>query len=100
MISMTLPQSKRREVSVNGRTVTLSPNEHKLVELLLLRGDALTSLGGAIEYIWPNPDLEPEWAFNIVTVLIYRTRKKGVPIETFHGRGYSIWQGEAIRIAA
>ena len=100
MITMTLPQSRRREVVVHGQVIKLSGQVHALVELLVLRSRCIVPVETIIEYIWPNPDFEPDWAATIVSVLLCRARQCGVPLETHYGRGYSLPTVSALRLAA
>jgi DNA-binding response OmpR family regulator len=92
---MTLPQYKRCECSINGRRQRLSPQETELLALLLVADpDQWTSTGTLIEALWPDPDLEPEWALKCVHVVAGRLRTTfGVPIVSRVGRacgGYRI----------
>lgn len=92
MISMTLPQYRRRECTVDGRTVRIK-GAHcvELVALLLAsHPDHRWTMGELIGALWPNPDFEPDWAESIIAVRIHRLRAKGIPIESDWGFGWRI----------
>lgn len=91
MISMTLPQYRRRECAVDGRCVRLKPAEAETLALLLVNGpDRFLSGDELIEALWPNPDFEPNWALAIVWRRIHELRAYGVPIENCYKRGWRI----------
>lgn len=90
MISMTMPQSYRGEVSIHGKIVRLNPCEHRLVELLLIKGQRISSRVECIEYIWVDPDREPNNAYAIVSKYIGCLRYRGIRITTTFGWGYSL----------
>lgn len=79
----------RREVDVGGLLIRLSPHEAELVSTLLMRRVWVTR-GEIIEAMWPDPDLEPENAYNSVSVYIRHLRDKGVPVINRIGFGYSM----------
>jgi DNA-binding response OmpR family regulator len=105
MISMTVPQYRRRECTLDGRAVSLSWLETELLALLLVT-DPERALGKSdiIEALYPNPDLEPEWADNLVYRYVNKLRRHGVPIETEWGFGWRISRRirevEPMRLAA
>jgi hypothetical protein len=90
--SMTLPQSRRHEATVNGTVTHFSRLEHALLSALLIRGSAASSRSCLTEIVWPNPDLEPEWSSRCLYVFIMRIRAKGVRITNCHGVGYVLTQ--------
>jgi DNA-binding response OmpR family regulator len=104
-VSMTLPQYRRRKVIVDGVPIHLTPHEAELVALLLTSSpDVTISKETLVEAIWPHPDTQAETAFKIIDVLVGRCRKKGVPIVTDWGWGFSIVERGAsapqLRLAA
>jgi DNA-binding response OmpR family regulator len=91
VVSMTLPQAKRREATIDGRRVRLRPGGHRLLKLLLLSNpQRFISPQSLVETMWPNPDTQPLTATNIVRVYVTWLRKLGVHIERQNGFGYRI----------
>jgi DNA-binding response OmpR family regulator len=74
-VSMTVPQYARREATIDGQRVFMTPAERDLLALLLIRGPRLTTREQMIEWLWPDPDREPETAQNGVEVRLSRLRK-------------------------
>jgi two-component SAPR family response regulator len=62
----------------------------KLFLLLLLRRGCVTARTSAIEWMWPDPDYEPERAYTVVAMCVTELRKAGVPIKVSYGRGIEI----------
>lgn len=79
---------RRNEVDVGGLIVRLSPLEAEVLSTIIMR--PLTSRAQIIEAVWPDPDLEPDSAHNMVSVTISRLRRKGVPVACRHGLGFEI----------
>jgi len=82
-----------QEVSVSGRSVTLTAYEYRLIEVLLLRAGQVVTKAALTDQLY---DQDFERDSNVVEVLITRLRKKLDPdrsiglIETLRGRGYRI----------
>lgn len=75
-ISMTMPQYRRRECTYRGQTVKLTPTETEIVStLLVLRGRCI-SREDLLVILWPNPDEEPDWASNMISVYLCRLKEK------------------------
>lgn len=90
-VSMTYPEFRRRECLVDGRLVHLSGHEAEmLLALLLTPPDRVLEKETLVEVLWPDPDTQPLTAINILTVLKYKLRSKGVKIDTAYGRGFTI----------
>lgn len=88
---MTHPEYLRQQCMVDGERKRLTPMETELVALLLVSPpDRTIEYGTLIEALWPNPDDQPLWAPNILTILKYRLRRKGITIVTVWGRGFTI----------
>lgn len=67
MISMTWPQYKRHECRISGEyIIPLSPMETELLSTLLVLYPRPATIGELIEAAYPNPDIEPDWAEDIV----------------------------------
>lgn len=92
-IKMTWPMYLRRECAVGERSIHLAPREAELLLLLLLR-PGYVSLGELVEWIWPNPDDEPEWPEDCLKAQLHRLRMKIgsalCPPAWGYGRGYII----------
>lgn len=73
---MTWPDYLARSVRLHGRRIMLNPQETELVLILLLRRGCTLARAVLIEMLWPNPDVEPDWADNLLSVLTYRLRRK------------------------
>lgn len=96
MISMTMPQYRRRECSINGTSVHLRPMYIEVLSTLLAAGPRFVSRTELIEAIWPNPELEPDYAWTLVDHCILSLRRAGVSIETHWGIGWRVplWERE------
>lgn len=82
-VSMTMPQLDRHECTIAGHPVPLQRQQADLLALLLVSApDRWLDLDTIIEGIWPDPDLQPDGARNVVKVQICRLRRHGVPIDT------------------
>jgi hypothetical protein len=87
-ISMTVPESLRGEVMVDGARVHLTPLEMRMVSALLVTPpDRVIETYDLIEIMWPNPDTQPETATKIITVVKYKLLTKGIEIKNCWGRG-------------
>jgi DNA-binding response OmpR family regulator len=85
---MTAPQYRRHECTVDGRVVKLLPCECEMLAILLVCDPSqFTSTDDLFGAIWPNPDLEPNYAIDII---IHRLRAKGVQVENWYGGGWRI----------
>lgn len=90
-VSMTVPQMKRRECTVDGETVRLTPKMERVVSLLLMRRGHIVPCSDLIEYVYPDPETQPETAWNCIMVGIChadRTLKRHV--RTIFGQGLII----------
>ncbi|MEO0998566.1 MAG: response regulator transcription factor, partial [Pseudomonadota bacterium] len=83
--------TKRQQLSVDGRDVELTGHEYKLLEHLMLRAGEVISKTELTERLY---DQDFERDSNVIEVFIGRLRKKLdpddslKPIETLRGRGY------------
>lgn len=88
----------RSEASYEGKTVELSRNELKILELLLRRQGAIVSREDLMEALWATDSFVDD---NTLTVNINRVRKAlsrlGLPhaVVTFRGQGYALRLEEA-----
>lgn len=85
---MTWPMYLRRRVEVDGREIRLTSFEAEVALLLLLR--RTVPMAEMIEWLWPEPDLEPDWAVSTILVLTSRMRSKGVPVINRRQIGFSL----------
>lgn len=92
MVSMTLPQYRRHECTINGRTVKFWwPMWSEVLALLLVSPpDRFISKSTLIEAVWPDPDFEPEYAARMIITTIHYLRSNGVEIETHYSFGWRI----------
>ena len=91
MISMTWPQYERKDCSFRGQVIRLTTTECEIVSTLLMRRGQAVPYEDIIGALWPNPDLEPDYAYNII--MQYRrklTRKLPGVIECRHSVGLLI----------
>lgn len=90
-IGMTVPQYRGHRCTINGRPVQLRPMMAELVALLLVSPpDRAADYETLVEALWPDPDLQPLAALNIIHVMVAKLRRQGVPIANEWGRGYFI----------
>lgn len=77
-VSMTWPQYLRGECTVSGFTVKLTEYETEalLLLMLMLRCSNPVSKEEMIEWIWPDPGLEPEFTEGMVYHTMRRLRAK------------------------
>lgn len=104
MISMTWPQYRRRQCAIGEFVIQLSRIETELLFALLVRYPQPITLGELVEFIYPNPDMEPEAAETAVVQRMHKlARKVGAFRIVTNGRyrGYSLCQRpEDVRLAA
>lgn len=84
----------RGECWANGFLIKMSPAETAIIERLLLAGPRSTSVTELIEWVWPNPDKEPEHAHNVLRVYMVRLKRKGFRIEARPSFGYRLLDAE------
>jgi DNA-binding response OmpR family regulator len=90
-VAMTVPDYQRRSCVVDGHRVHMSRMQTEFLALLLVRHPHhIAEPEALIEALWPNPDTQALTATNVISQLVLRLRKRGVPIETIWGRGYRI----------
>lgn len=75
-ISMTMPQYRRRECTYRGQTVKLTPTETEIVSTLLVLRGRHVPFNDLIEILWPNPDEEPDYAYNTINKFLTFLRRK------------------------
>lgn len=75
-VSMTWPQYLRSECTVTGFTVKLTEYEVEALMLLMLRCPNPVSKEEMIEWLWPDPGLEPEFTESMVYQTMRRLRAK------------------------
>jgi DNA-binding response OmpR family regulator len=101
MIRMTWPQYRRSQCTADGRVVQLSPTEANVLLFLMLR-PGWVSVNELIEFIYPDPDLEPDAAGKTVSVFIYLLRQRvgRHAIESNVTRGYRLARDRQLKEAA
>ena len=90
-ISMTWPQLRRGECTYQGQRVRLTRMECEVLSVLLMHRGRRVGLTMLIEAIYPDPDLEPDFAARCIMSILWRTRQK-VPgaIKSTHGWGWEV----------
>lgn len=104
-IRMTWPEYRRGECLWHGRHVRLGQAQLEVLSTLLMRRGCPVAVGELIEAIYPDPDLEPESAEEVVRNAIRILRVKfGGLIRSSHGRSGFGWTidlpAEPLRAAA
>lgn len=101
VISMTWPQYRRRECSVNAFLIPLTRSETEILSVLLMRYPDTVSKNDLIEALWEIPDNEPEFSEHTIDSMIHNLRKKiRLPyIASRTGFGYRLVQKESDRWA-
>ena len=90
-IQITFPMMERGECKIEGRTVRFRPGEYEVLLILLLgHPDRYLTVWQIVELAWPNADLQPDAATDIVQKYISDMRAYAAPIETRWGYGYRI----------
>jgi DNA-binding response OmpR family regulator len=74
-ISMTWPQYRRHEVTFYGVRITLKRMEAELLSVLLANRGTAIRVQELIEMVYPNPDVEPEYAVNCIHHLAMKLRR-------------------------
>lgn len=85
---MSWPQYKRGEATIDGHVVVMTRRVTDLLLLILLRRNIPTTYDQAIEWLWPDPDFEPESAYTLISKMLAKLRKLGIPIDTRLGVGF------------
>jgi DNA-binding response OmpR family regulator len=75
-VAMTWPQYLRAECSVTGFTLKLTDYEAQALLLLMLRCPNSVSKDELIEWLWPDPGLEPEFTETMIYQTMRRLRAK------------------------
>lgn len=91
LVSMSWPQSRRSEATINGHRVHIAPACHQLLQLLLFSDPRRSvPLQELVEAMWPNAATQPLTAETVVRVYVRQLRKLGIAIEGRSGLGYRI----------
>jgi DNA-binding response OmpR family regulator len=78
-----------RRVEVEGREVTLTPTEFRLLAFLMRNRNQVVSQLQLLEEVWGNADADPQQVRLYVSYLRRKLDEAGVdPIETVRGFGY------------
>jgi hypothetical protein len=81
-VTMTWTQYRYGYCSVDGDEVKLSHQERELIlRLLLTRPGDWVAVQDLVDWIWPDPDLQPMTAHISIDRLAYRLASKGINIE-------------------
>lgn len=91
LVSMTWPQYRRRECSVDGKAFRLTPQETDILAHLLVSGPVRPlAFDDFADVLWPGERSEPLHADRLIRVVISRLRRIGVRIEARNRFGYRI----------
>jgi DNA-binding winged helix-turn-helix (wHTH) protein len=102
MISMTIPQYCRHECTINGFAVKLRPQAAEVLSILLVSDpNEFVAQSELIEFVWPDPDSQPDYADTLLGKMFTILRQSGVAIENDWGRGWRIprWAREQVHVA-
>lgn len=72
---MTWPCYLRNSIKVDGVEVKLTPKVCDLAFLLLVRRDSFVPLPEIIEFLWPDPDSEPDFSEDVIRTYATRLRR-------------------------
>lgn len=103
MISMTMPEYRRGYCRLDGNLIRLNAAGStqrinramvEVLSVLLIRHPHPASAAEIIQFLWPDPDLEPEYAANGVKRAIHFLRKLlgAIHLETLPQRGWRLHQ--------
>jgi hypothetical protein len=85
------PSRNDHDCELDGQRLKLTPLEVRVLEALLVcDARTFTRDPQLVERIWPDPDLEPDAARNILKVYVLKLRRKGIRILTMRWKGYRI----------
>jgi DNA-binding response OmpR family regulator len=91
IVSMTVPQLRRAECTVDGQVQRITPRAADLLAILLVSPPTRwVETANLIAAIWTNPDLQADYASNCISVYVKLLRDAGVPIENRPGFGYRV----------
>lgn len=74
-VSMTWPDFQRHVIVVNGVRHRLQPKLAELAFLLLARRGQFVPMPHVIEFLWPEPDEEPDYSEDVIRTYVSRLRK-------------------------
>jgi DNA-binding response OmpR family regulator len=90
-VSMTLPQLHRRECTVDGQVVRLTPSMAELLSLLLVSHPSDFVDWAAIgDALWPGMTRQPDLWRNVIKVYLSRLRGLGIGIDRRWRAGWRI----------
>jgi hypothetical protein len=72
---MTWPGYLRHEVIVDGVIHRLTPKLAELAFLLLVRRGHFVPMNDIVEFLWPDPDLEPDFSEDVIRTYASRLRR-------------------------
>lgn len=89
---MTFMQSRYRACNVDGKLTFLTPLETRMLEFLLMQHpDHNIPTNRIIEYLYPNPDLEPDNAAKCIAHYAMSLREKKIGVLGLNkGGGYQV----------
>lgn len=90
-VSMTWPEYLAGCCRIGGRLTRLTFQEADILSVLLLQHpDRPLPLRSMIERVWPVADREPGDPGNVISTVLCRLRRRGIPIKGRRGFGFRI----------
>lgn len=74
-VSLTWPNYLKKTIVVDGTRHRLTPKLAELALLLILRRGTFVSMPEIIEFLWPDPDFEPDFSEDVIRTYVSRLRK-------------------------
>ena len=74
-ISMTWPEYKRSQCRLDGNVIQLRPKEVEVLLLCLLRRGQTVTWQELVEWVYPDPDVEPYYALRNIYIYAWRLCK-------------------------
>lgn len=74
-VRLTWPLYQRHSLEVDGAEVRLTPKVCELALLLMLRRGQFVPLPQIIEFLWPDPDSEPDFSEDVIRTYATRLRR-------------------------
>lgn len=82
---MTMPMARRGEVQLIHRL-----SQHEVNLLLALMSGRTLHTSDLVALVWADPDLEPDYARDVLYGCLARLREKGLPVERIRNEHYRL----------
>jgi hypothetical protein len=97
MIRMTWPEYLRCECLYYGQRVRLSPLQASVLAVLLMNRGEQIPVREMVECVWPHPDDQPDWAYDLARKMVFQLRQKMPGLIEYEGLYESHRGGYVIR---